>query len=285
MEAISIETKGNDYLVCLKGALREIENACREFNTGYFLIGLKAVDIWLISLNKQPFRATNDADLTVFMETPEQYKAFADYLIQNNTFKQFGGSHRFIYHKCSALIDILPWNLESTFIIKDKSRTELSNLGLPNARNFTIAFSWDGDFETQIASLPAIVLLKLIAWHEKPEYRRNDIPDIAKVLEKYYVFAEEDILHNHNDLFGGNPDLDIIAARVMGRKMTEIIGNSDNLRTIILGILETALQEKETSRLLQQLILDPDTETIQDKIALVQAVINGLNDNSLQTDY
>ena len=76
-----------------------------------------------------------------------------------------------------------------------------------------------------------------MAWDDRPEHRLKDLRDIALILDNYFNTISEDIYANHNDLFGENVELEDIAAHVVGRKIKIIIGNSEDLKQRIMGIL------------------------------------------------
>ena len=88
----------------------------------------------------------------------------------------------------------------------------------------------------QVATIPAIVLLKFIAWDDRPEYRLKDLQDIAVILDNYFHRFSDDIYDNHSDLFD-NRELEEIAAYVIGRKIKSIIGDSADLKKRIIHIL------------------------------------------------
>jgi predicted nucleotidyltransferase len=40
----------------------------------------------------------------------------------------------------------------------------------------------------KVCTLAGIVILKLIAWDDRPEWRREDAGDIAEIIKNYYHF-------------------------------------------------------------------------------------------------
>ncbi len=123
----------------------------------------------------------------------------------------------------------------------------------------------------QIATLPAIVLLKLIAWDDRPEYRLKDLQDIAVIVDNYFDFFSEDIYDNHSDLFE-NRELDEISAYVIGRKIKSIIGDSIDLKKRVIHILT----DKQSS-IAERLIIN--TEKSSDT---AQKVLQNLLDGILE---
>ena len=100
----------------------------------------------------------------------------------------------------------------------------------------TEGVTFDDNATYQVATLPAIVLLKFIAWDDRPEYRSKDLWDIGAILEYYFDCFSEDIYENHNDLFSDR-ELEEISAYVIGRKIKYIIGESSDLHLRLINIL------------------------------------------------
>jgi len=53
----------------------------------------------------------------------------------------------------------------------------------------------------QIPPLPGMVILKLVAWSDRPEDRDQDPGDILKIIEHYFDYNYDEILEHHNDIF------------------------------------------------------------------------------------
>ena len=71
----------------------------------------------------------------------------------------------------------------------------------------------------KVASLPAIVLLKLIAFDDRPEKRMKDALDIASILDHFFDLQADLIYEKHNDLFaegGGRSGFAIVVDFLAG---------------------------------------------------------------------
>ena len=71
---------------------------------------------------------------------------------------------------------------------------EIYDAGLPQAE-------LEGEHHFKFCTLPGIVLLKLMAYEDRPEIRRDDIKDISKILKHFFDMYSEEIYANHLDLF------------------------------------------------------------------------------------
>ena len=84
-----------------------------------------------------------------------------------------------------------------------------------------------------LGGIDGIVLLKLIAWDDRPESRRDDIKDISDILNHFFDMNDNEIFENHHDLFEKEEaSLKHIAARVMGREMSKIAKKNELLREL-----------------------------------------------------
>jgi predicted nucleotidyltransferase len=165
--------------------------------------------------------------------------------------------------------------------LNDREKTTISTLGLAEVANHTIELTFaDLDIAMPIVSIESIVLLKLIAWHERPENRTHDITDIAHILQHYFEIATDVIYDDHNDLFVDNCQLPMIAARVLGKQIGHIVQPSEYLKNKIIELISAELTKNTDSRLLQQLIIDNEKETLNEKHTLISELLLGIYDST-----
>ena len=104
----------------------------------------------------------------------------------------------------------------------------------------------DDDLEFKVATLPAILLLKLLAYDDRPEKRTQDPWDIARIIENYFEIEKEMIWEEHHDLFDEDSGLIEIGARVIGREINQIISDNRTLKERVLSILSLENQVQKT---------------------------------------
>ncbi len=268
MPNICISIVDKPYLQTLAQLAKTLNNACQEFDTHYYLIGAKVMEIWLIANNLPTYRTTNDADLVIYVETADNYHEFRQYLINHCSFTATTITQRLNFAAVSPplAVDIIPYSHLSEpyeLYLNDREKTTISTLGLAEVANHTIELTFaDLDIAMPIVSIESIVLLKLIAWHERPENRTHDITDIAHILQHYFEIATDVIYDDHNDLFVDNCQLPMIAARVLGKQIGHIVQPSEYLKNKIIELISAELTKNTDSRLLQQLIIDNEKETL-----------------------
>ena len=187
----------------------------------FYLIGARARDVWF--LPEKQIRITKDIDWSVATEDKAIFQKIMTQLIDNEEFKSTKNAYTLLSPK-GMEVDFSPFfealdGLEEVF------------------ERGTEGVIFDDNSTYQVATIPAIVLLKFLAWDDRPEHRLKDLRDIALILDNYFNTFSDDIYAYHTDLFGENVELEDIAAHVVGRKIKIIIGNSEDLKQRIMGIL------------------------------------------------
>jgi len=109
----------------------------------------------------------------------------------------------------------------------------------------------------KIATLPSIVLLKLIAFDDRPEHRTKDARDIAHIIDHFFDLQADLIYRNHVDLFEDENDrrsLQDIAAIVIGREIKQICTGNNSLLERMQKILKAHIQMAETSPFIRNMV-------------------------------
>jgi len=129
----------------------------------------------------------------------------------------------------------------------------------------------------KVCTLPGIVILKLIAFDDRPEIRQKDIKDIALILKHYFDIESDLIYDDHSDLFDADKDLHYIAVRVLGRQIKSIISKSEELTSRVIGILEMEINNPEKS-VMGQLMVSGSEDSIFDAIELLKELLFGITE-------
>lgn len=116
--------------------------------------------------------------------------------------------------------------------------------------------------------------MKLIAWQDRPEIRRDDIKDISKILKHFFEMYADEIYENHNDLFGSeDAELNLIAARVMGREMSKIAKRNESLFNRLQELLEVNSNNSDSE--MAKIMLEFFANTIEDIIKVIKKIKEG----------
>lgn len=238
----------------------DITDAFKAIDVEAFLIGAKARDIWFFP--SKAYRFTRDVDWVIANNDEKIFQDLKQYLIQHKNFTELSNGYSFLSPH-SIKVDLVPF-LGTTLKLEGLQEVFERGAEIPLGKTY------------KVATLPAIVFLKLIAWNDKPETRTKDIQDIAEILKRYFNIASDDIFDNHNDLFN-EQDLDKIAARVIGRKISYILGDSVGLKQLVIQILEQNTQDSFNSRIAR--IMVQITEQLEeDATQLLSEMLIGLQE-------
>lgn len=213
-------------------------------------------------------------DLAVFISKPEAYEQIKLTLIEKHDFKEVKTNSFALLTPYGYPVDLLPFGsveIDEAVEIEGEGLTNVHVNGFKEIYQHGIApiFTEDG-ITFKIASLASIVLLKLIAYDDRPEIRTQDIKDVAIIINHYFHVESDLIYEKHNDLFE-NEDLELvdIAAIVIGREMKSILNTNEALRDRVLGIL--SLSEKQLKRI-HELMAQTEKFTIEKCLVLLNRI-------------
>ena len=169
-------------------------------------------------------------------------------------FNKVSAPWTFYHPEYKVVIDLLPFGeVEENDTVNFNERySDLHVLGFKEVLTQTK----DIYIEEKIARIPPLhgmVILKLVAWSDRPEERENDPFDILHIITKYFDLEFDEIVTHHFDTFPeGELDQLLVAARVLGRKAAEVLKQSAKLEQRILGILEKSELDPTNSPIAKQ---------------------------------
>ncbi|MFB6319151.1 hypothetical protein [Saccharicrinis sp. FJH54] len=208
----------------------------------YYLIGVNALALELLKDGIKPGRGTKDIDFAIMISSFDEYEDISASL-RKKDFNKVKAPWTFYSDKYNVAIDILPFGeVEERDTLKFNDRySDLHVLGFKEI----LEDPEQVQIEEKIANippLPGMIILKLVAWSDRPEERGNDLADILKIIEYYFDDNFDEIVEHHNDTFPEDGfDQLIIAAEVLGRKSKKYLDKSKTLMERIKTILENNL--------------------------------------------
>jgi len=228
-----------------------LERVFASHGISYYLIGANARDVALYKAGAKPSRATADIDFAVMVPDHASFEELKTALKQQG-FEDTKGlmPYRLFHTKSQTVIDLLPYGqIAQDYTVSFTERqVALSTVGMTEVASATEVFEHPEGFSIPVSPSHGLVILKLIAWSEKPS-RTKDLGDIAALLESAWPLYEPELFVEDSayaDLFDAEVfETSTAAAQVMGRKMQEVLQLNDALRTAILSMLEAELK-KET---------------------------------------
>ena len=181
-------------------------------------------------------------------------------------------------------VDLLPFgNIEDKNAKVSFEGTGLTSLNMPGFKEIYESglpeVELEGEHRFKFCTLPGIVILKLIAWEDRPEIRRDDLKDILTILSHFFDMYTDQIYEHHSDLFGDDDfGLDLIAARVMGREMNKIASRNKKLYERLTNLLEKNTVDVSTSQLAKTMANMADT-TVEESLRPLSEMWLGFQGN------
>ncbi len=266
--------------------LSALERGFEKFGIDFYLVGAVARDVWMSGINKiAPRRTTGDIDFAVLINEKGTYEALKDYLIKTEGFYPYKGNSFVLIWKDKTQVDLLPFGA----IEDEDGKVSTEGFGLTNIslQGFSEIYEeglpeveLEGKHRFKFCTLPGIVILKLIAYDDRPEKRRDDIKDISDILNHFFNMYDNEIWENHSDLFADeNADLRHIAARVMGREMKKIAVRNEKLYKRIERILNANTDDMPNSKI-ATIMIEYFENTIEDNVLLLQQLKQGFTESN-----
>jgi predicted nucleotidyltransferase len=260
----------------LSEMLTALERGLKKFDIDFYLVGAVARDLWMSAIHDiPPSRITGDIDFAVFIDDKGTYENLQKYLIDIEGFSPYMGNAFVLVWKGFIQVDLLPFgeieDKNDSVTVEGSGLTSLNMLGFKEVYDDGLPEVELEEIHTfKFCTLPGIVILKLLAWQDRPEIRRDDIKDVSNVLKHFFNMYDEEIYENHNDLFG-DLDLHLIAARVMGREMNKIAKRNDVLYNRIKDLLDVNIVDIEMARIMVEFY----ENTIEDNLAILKQIKAG----------
>lgn len=265
--------------------LQALERGFSQFNIDFYLVGAVARDVWMRAINDiAPKRTTGDIDFAVLINQKGKYEELKEYLVEKEGFRSYHQNTFVLLWKNGQEVDLMPFgSIEHNGKVKVEGKglttlhvtgfKEVYEAGLPE-------LELEGSHKFKFCSVPGIVLLKLIAWYDRPEVRESDIQDISDILLHYFEMFSEQIFDQHNDLFIESNDdnfLTKVAAQSLGREVGSIVRRSIPLLDRVMRILNENTQNAATSRI-AAIMANATDGTVEDCVELLQLVKKGINE-------
>jgi len=228
------------------------ERGCLNFGINFFLVGALARDVWLKGIHDLDVGLiTRDIDFGVMVKDVKTFEQLKEFMINEEGFVSSKTNAFVIIAPNKMELDLLPFGeieKKGKVTVKGTGLTTISLDGFKEVYDTNLPeIQLGDDTKFKICTLPGIVLLKFIAWNDRPEIRSDDIRDIAVIMKHFFYVYDEIIWEKHNDLFEEGRELDEIAVRVLGREMGKIVVRNDKLKGRILRILDQNTHDKNNS--------------------------------------
>lgn len=216
--------------------LKIMETVFRTYKVDYYLVGAIARDISLST--QEGFgakRKTNDVDIAILLDNEKEFYAIKEALVATNLFEESSYKAIKLIYKAAIEVDLLPFgeieNEARQLLLSRHSLLVMDMKGFKEVYPFTQTIKVAEGLSLNVCSLEGLVILKLIANNDNPD-RTKDITDIEHFIEVYFDLKTDEIYNDFMDVMDlynteQNNFLKLVSARIIGRKMKEMLENTD----------------------------------------------------------
>ncbi len=257
-----------------------VDEVLTHLKIPYYLIGVNAVALELLKQGVKPARGTKDIDFAIMISSIAEFEKAVEYLVSRG-FNKVKSPWTLYHEKYNTVVDLLPFGQIQENDTEDFNRrySDLHVLGF----NEVLQDSVPVYIEEKVARIPPLhgmIILKLIAWSDRPEERDSDLGDILLVIRKYFELEWEEIVTHHFDAFPKNEiDRLLISARVLGRKASGIINKSHALQSRIQLVLQDNIYSSKSSRIGSKWAKENDW-TLEYAVNILRELKTGIEEGS-----
>ncbi|CAD6556907.1 hypothetical protein LMG28727_06231 [Paraburkholderia kirstenboschensis] len=182
--------------------LAAVKDACQRLGTRFVLAGATARDIQFLHLHgvKAP-TATRDVDVAVCAVSWESHRRLIDELLGTGQFTRDRKAQQQLIFRREAdgygmQLDLVPFGpLEAppgAIAWPPDGDTVMNVLGFQEAVETAHQVDVGEGLVVPVVTVPAFVLLKLMAWHDRRHVKNTDASDLLFVLRQFF-FAGNDV--------------------------------------------------------------------------------------------
>lgn len=273
-----IRSEGN-----YKEILEALERGFNKFGIDFYLVGATARDVWMRGVHeKPPKRATSDIDFGIMIKDSYVFDELKKYLIEVEGFVPYKENAFVLIWKDKTQVDLIPFGeleKEGVATVRGTGFTSMNVEGFKEVFEQASEEIQTEDQRFRVCTLAGIVILKLIAWDDRPEMRGDDIDDIAEIIKNYFHFNSDAIWEHHSDLFTDDNELDEIASQYLGREIGKIISGNEKLIARVKGILKKGLSDSDSNNL-DELLASESYETIDYSRSVISHILAGIKETT-----
>ena len=240
--------------------VRDLQSVAQPLGVAFFLMGAAARDLMLRSAHGiDTGRKTEDVDFSVMVNDWEAFQDLREGLLQHRQFVARTGpaTHRLRHVHSGLPLDVVPFGAieqaDRTIAWPPEHRTVFDCFGLREAFGASVPVVLPGGVTLQVASIPALALLKIAAWHDRQQSQPGkDAGDLLLYLRHYLDCNQLDhAAAEHTDLFEVTDyDHEQTSARLLGRHIVHLLDAASRAR--VLHILQPQADPAGTLLLARQ---------------------------------
>jgi len=224
--------------------LRNVAAVARQRSTPFMLVGAYARELHFFNVHGvEVVRKTGDVDISIQVRDWDAYNGFSAILQHDYGYRPKTADHpeKLIHEALRQELDLLPFGeiAEDGQVKWPSDNSPWSVVGYNDAFATALTFRLESCEEIAVASIPALVALKIVALHDRPDNRRKDATDIAFIVANYLAVGNRERLVSGPDadiLPSCESDLDLASAVMIGRDMARFLGAE--ARALVTGYLQ-----------------------------------------------
>jgi predicted nucleotidyltransferase len=257
--------------------LRTLDPIARSADCAYFVAGATARDLILVNIHGlRPGRATRDIDFGIAVENWDRFALLKERLVATADFTSDRSALQRLTYSDQAAdlsipIDLIPFRgvtADDGTIEWPPSRYIVMNVaGFEEALASSIPIQIEESLIVRVASIPGLMLLKLVAWSDRGRVIDKDAADIYRLLTAYADAGNTDCLYeNEMDLLEAvGFDMQLAGAELLGRDVAHLCAPAT--MTFIRSVLQS---EEAFARLVNHMVR---TSTIAETAPFVQRTL------------
>lgn len=239
-----------------------ISAAAERLDIPLLIMGAFARDLWFEHVYGIPTeRGTTDIDTAVHVPDWGRFGRLCATLLEHDRIAPVKDRLERLRYSGTQLLDIIPFggvaDAEGVIHWPPEGQTVMSVIGFEEAIAAAASFRLipnDDSVVFRVVTIPALTVLKLVSWNDRPAVRARDIKDIGFILAHYLEIGNRDrvLSGEHTDLLE-SPDFDDwqVSARLLGRDMAALLEHRS--RDTVSGILGREIEGRSHCPLIQEL--------------------------------
>ncbi len=253
-----------------------LEAALGKLAVDFYLIGAQSRDVWMAHMDLES-RVTADIDYCVYVPDRATWDALTQYLISERGFQR-DDKLPYRFYIGPLMMDLIPYGglqEKDGEVMLEDPKMELSVLGTKTIlEDATVSL---GNF--RIVTLPGLCIMKLIAFSEKPDLRAKDWGDFLFLLNNYGEIAGNTLYEGtYDDLIEEDMELNVAAARMLGRQMAPILNKDRILREQIIAALTRKCDGFVRSEIDEMYLHREDADRLITNFKLIAEALQGIID-------
>ncbi|GJM33629.1 MAG: hypothetical protein DHS20C18_26300 [Saprospiraceae bacterium] len=267
------EALGNKYL---KNIISDTIEAANELDIDFFGVGALARNVWYVENDRAP-RGTKDVDFGVYIPDANTYSALKSKLIKDYKYVQSSENAFCLISPDNIPVDFLPFGeIENQVkvLIDGKGLTTIKLDGFKEVYDEGVREVEIGSQRINICTIPSVVLLKLIAYDDRPEYRSKDPLDVSSIINEFPHIESDLLWEDYSHLYDQDISHEEIGTIVLGSEVGKLICQNKELLDRVLRIIQDGIDLN--SSLAPGMIIDSTNETVEQKQHLLRLFKKGI---------